>query len=50
MDRNGLRVLLLVVAVIVFALGTFSVPAPVDLTDLGLALGFGAFIVPRVTA
>lgn len=42
----GLRLLLLIIAVLLFLLATFGVQAPINLVDLGLAFGFGAFLVP----
>lgn len=44
---NPVRWLLLAIAVILFVLAAFGVSfGGVNLVDLGLAFGFGAFLVP----
>jgi hypothetical protein len=43
-----IRVVILLVAVLCFALATFSVSVPINLVDLGLALFAASFLVPWV--
>ena len=47
---TAVRPILLVLAIICFVLGMFSVGLPVNAVDLGLALFAGAFLVPVAVA
>jgi hypothetical protein len=44
------RAILIVLAIICFVLGMFSVALPVNIVDLGLAFFAGAFLVPVAAA